>query len=962
MLRNGMGLILAMLLLPLSGTAEEQNLYEGLLSRDRIGAREFVRKHPDWNGAGVIVAILDTGVDMTIPGIDKLPDGTPKVIEARDFSGQGLVRLTVPKMVKEGSEDVLQTRDGIVRGHKAVTPLPENGTFLVGFLEERRFRTSSVSDLNNNGSENDKFAVLVAQVKIDGAVQWRAWVDTDGDGHVDDETAVGEYARTLTPLVLRSQGDDRQPALMGLALHFNTARKEVEFHIPDGSHGSHCAGISAGFQLYGTQGYDGIAPGARIMSLKIGDNTLAGGSTTADAMRMAIEFAGEYSVDNKVPVVINLSYGIGSEIEGASEIERIVDECLARFPLLALATSAGNNGPGTSTVGTPAGANFAFSTGAVLTKENALTLYAARLARDVVFYFSSRGGELAKPNGLAPGCAYSTVPGYEGWPTMRGTSMASPQAAGAMALLASAAIQDKPAVPFNGAVLATALTNSGRPIAGADRVDQGSGVIYVSDAYESLKRIGKRMTESRLLGFEVEGDAPTQPNARAPAAFFRTGTYVPKSPVPVRFSVTPVFLQGATTQEVEKYFDSIDLWVEEGKWARPRTDTLVFRKGDAVSLDLFYDASALKSPGIYTSVIHGIPKGLPRDRKSSVFQLWNTVIVPWVFDLTQGFEREWTPRPLPPGESDRFFVRVPEGAGSMEVELLPVSGKFAQSRLTVFDPGGMEYEADESYVDSRRQQNARALVAGRDLTPGVWEVVVMTHYVTPETSHYSMKVSFPGLQFDAPNSFQYEMGDQPRGSFKIRSLFDQVFEGKFQGGIFGYFRKQSYNSTGTRMTIPLYVDKDVVTVRLRMEMTPETYGLFTDCAVNVKDGSGRIITRGGFNRRILLLDVDNPYVGKDMAGLTVEIVGGLASSEKAEWGIVMEERHQMSAQVSARVYCGGFGYFVLHPNRSMVCDFELDGKPPLLPEGYVYWGEFRFFDGMKKTTRAIMPLYLVPQQ
>ena len=51
-------------------------------------AEMFRTKHPECDGRGVIVAILDTGTDPGAPGLDTLtPDGRPKMIDVVDATG-----------------------------------------------------------------------------------------------------------------------------------------------------------------------------------------------------------------------------------------------------------------------------------------------------------------------------------------------------------------------------------------------------------------------------------------------------------------------------------------------------------------------------------------------------------------------------------------------------------------------------------------------------------------------------------------------------------------------------------------------------------------------------------------------------------------------------------------------------------------------------------------------------------
>ncbi|MFH1529235.1 MAG: S8 family serine peptidase [Pseudomonadota bacterium] len=538
--------------------------YWDLLSTDTVGARAFIEAHPTWDGRGVVIAVLDTGVDMSVPGLTTLPQGGVKVIEARDFTGQGRVKLQRPVEKDEGKEKVLTAGGGVVRGHGALTPAPAPETLLLGFLKEQAFRASSVEDINENGKTDDVFAVLAGEIDLEGRKEWRLWIDRDGDGHVDDEEPVRSYSEAHETFFLTAAPGNSLRPPMAFAATLDADRREVDLHFADGSHGTHVAGIAAGYRLYGKAGYHGIAPGARIMSLKIGDNTLSGGSTRSGSMASALRFAGNWSEKHDTPVVVNVSYGIGTETEGTTDIDRIVDGLLGEFSLLSVATSAGNSGPGLSSVGTPAGADFVFSTGAVLTRDIARTLYDTEISRDILFYFSSRGGELAKPDGVAPGAAASTVPPWEWGIVMRGTSMASPQAAGCLALLASAARTAEPRIRFNGGMLRTALRNSGRPLPGYTLLDQGSGVIDVTRGWRSLQRLAKEETAWKVLGYRVRGTAPYLEDEEGPAAFFRTGTWFPRSPERISFRVLPVFLKEMPDAFRDQFFQVFDLVVEGG--------------------------------------------------------------------------------------------------------------------------------------------------------------------------------------------------------------------------------------------------------------------------------------------------------------------------------------------------------------------------------------------------------------
>ena len=118
--------------------------------------------------------------------------------------------------------------------------------------------------------------------------------------------------------------------------------------------------------------------------------------------------------------------------------------------------------------------------------------------------FSSRGpaedGAL-KPQIVAPGAAISSVPLWQngqpvggtytlppGYGMFNGTSMASPQAAGAAALLISAAKQDHHMPDYGAAQLRMAFNSTARFIDRYNASDQGNGLIDVDKAWKLLKK------------------------------------------------------------------------------------------------------------------------------------------------------------------------------------------------------------------------------------------------------------------------------------------------------------------------------------------------------------------------------------------------------------------------------------------------------------------------------------------
>ena len=91
----------------------------------------------------------------------------------------------------------------------------------------------------------------------------------------------------------------------------------------------------------------------------------------------------------------------------------------------------------------------------------------------MAFVFSSRGGELFKPDIMAPGSASSTVPPWGNRDHFNGTSMASPAAAGAIACLVDGLARHEKKFAIDNALILRAVKNTARRIKTLSVLDQG---------------------------------------------------------------------------------------------------------------------------------------------------------------------------------------------------------------------------------------------------------------------------------------------------------------------------------------------------------------------------------------------------------------------------------------------------------------------------------------------------------
>ena len=758
----------------------------GLMPLKSTGVDVFRVAHPAYDGRGVLIAILDSGIDPGVPGLITTSTGAPKIIELRDFSGEGRVPLT-PFPAPTETE---------LKGAARIGRLTTSTTWYRGVFRELPLGRMPAADVNGNGRNTDEFAVIVVKAS-DG---WVAFMDTNLDGSFEDEMPLHDYRQGREMIAL-----GRRP--LDIVANFSESPEGapvLDLFFDTSGHGTHVAGIAAGYNLFDVSGFTGVAPGAQLIGLKIANNA-RGGVTVHASMMRAIDYAARYAAQRNLPLVLNMSFGVGNEHEGHAVIDSIVDAFLLSHPDAVFAISAGNDGPGLSTLGFPGSSDFALSVGAAYPGVFARAPQPGMPpARDVMGWFSSRGGELAKPDIVTPGVAFSSVPRWDtGNEIKGGTSMSSPHAAGLAACLASALVQE--GRRSSAAEIVQALRVSARPFGNARVIDDGAGVPTLETAYQWLKGGHQGSV------YEVRASSGVS------AAFRRNGFATAGDSVET-FTVRHV--GGLRAAAFVLRADVPWLVVDDSLAAAPR----------ATPIPVTYRASSMTAPGIYTGTVSAFN---PRDTVAGpLFKLVNTVIVPYDLAVKSLFDER---RGIGPAGVQRYFLRVTPSDATLRATVTVPDSQTQQATVRLYEPNGEPARSAPEDIDIGEDQPGTAVVTVRaeDLVPGVYELDV----VAPPLSGTNATV-------------RAELGPvalaaAPHGGIEASSVATTEANGQVSYRVVG--AERSYDIAGRGLlaeSLTVRPPRWAKRMEVDLQVTPELWDELTDFSVTVYDSTGQQVKGG----------------------------------------------------------------------------------------------------------------------
>ncbi len=903
------------------------------LSLGTCGVDEFLAKHPASDGRGVVIAVLDTGVDPSIPGLTHTPDGEVKVIDVQDFTGDGDVELEWIPFDAEKGKLLLYDGDGVAIEIEPpdvdAAPAGNEREWWYGVFAEATFAASDLPDMNANGAEDDEFPVLVTALKGDRDDLAVCYVDTDMDRSFADEKPLRNYKLAYDTFTLHRDEPESQIVPMTFAVNIFLRQSKVVIHFDEGAHGTHVAGIAAGHNINNQEGFDGVAPGAKLMSLKIGKGA-AGGISVTESKKKALRYAARYSREHNVPVVCNLSYGVSSEIEGNSDIDEFVSEILRENPYLIFCTSGGNEGVGLSTIGTPSASTDAISVAAMMAADTGRDVAGYHMDAPAVTLFSSRGGELDKPDIATPGWSTSTVPrhvtGRDFW---AGTSMASPYAAGLCAVLISYAMQEDADVKVRSWDVKRALWAGSEPLADATPLDYGWGVPNTAKAAKKLEQYLARAEDDPVIGYDISTSSPTGYHGSSPAAFWRS-TYFPSGEDRQTFTIEPVFAPVTDASARTSFTRKYEL-KSKSPWCQVTQESVYLRSEQNARVYVEYDADQLTEPGVHVGVVEAFVDGLPE------FRLLNTVIMPYTFDAADDYAREFT------GKTDgwhpqRYFVAVPPGASAMRLTLSAPEGERSEARFYgVFDPEGAEFYQGGA-LDTEDGVDELSWVFDEELTPGVWEIPVTSR--RPDQSWpYELKVQFYGLHAD-PTVITEGSKTKPSGKLVVTNVYGKAVLTNATGRIEGFrqYKEDEFEGLDDTLSYSVKVDDRCNRIRLHLEMTPEAYATTTDIAVIAKAGDD-VLHKTAFNRRTL----ETSFSTRGKKSITIELIGGFAVADRErKTPITVNIDQMLKSAVDVSPEYDGSSTIRFYPGVPQIVEFSVGKKLDNAPKGTTPVGYIRF--------------------
>ncbi|MFF7376011.1 S8 family serine peptidase [Streptomyces massasporeus] len=749
------------------------------------GAVDFVEDHPKADGRGVTIGILDSGVDLGHPALQKTTTGERKIVD--------WVTATDPIIDNDSTWRPMVTAvSGPAFTYQGQSYKAPAGSYAVSlFKESYTTGGDAKGDANRDGDTTDVWGVLydatTGTVRVDlnnnndfgDDAPMKPYKDGHQVGYFGTDNPATDVAERQ-PFVVEIRKDVPMDPLGGSWV--GKKSDFVNIGVIESEHGTHVAGITAANGLFGGK-MNGAAPGAKLVSSRA--CTWSGGCTNVALTEGMIDLVTKRGVD-----IVNMSIGgLPALNDGNNARSELYTRLIDTYGVQ-LVISAGNSGPGANTIGDPALADKVISVGASVSKETWAANYGSVVEKKYAMMpFSSRGPREDggfTPTLVAPGAAINTTQtwlpggpvaeaGYTlpaGYSMLQGTSMASPQATGSAALLISAAKQKK--IDLTPATLRTALTSTADHIKGVQAYEEGAGLMNIPDAWDSIR------DDATAHTYTVKAPVDTAIDQFLKTPGFGTGLYDREGGLKAgqkkTYEITLTRTSGADKAiRHELHFENN----AGGTFRIVGSDEVKLPLNQPVTVKV---QAAPKSAGLKSAILEvDDPKTEGIDR-----QVLSTVVVSTPLKFTTSAKDS-----VQRNSSHHYFVTVPEGAKTLEVAMSGLKDK-SQTRFISIHPYGVPSDPTSTincYPNYTNPANTcRPDVRSyADPQAGVWEIEVESRRTSPLLDNpYQLDVAVLGAAFDPETVTvpEAKVGTPAAASWKVTNGF-AALDGKLVGGPLG---------------------------------------------------------------------------------------------------------------------------------------------------------------------------------
>ncbi|MEU7060334.1 S8 family serine peptidase [Streptomyces sp. NPDC046197] len=830
------------------------------------GAVDFVREHPKADGRGVTIGILDSGVDLGHPALQKTTTGERKIAD--------WVTATDPIVDGDATwRPMVTSVSGPAFTYGGQSWKAPAGTYQIStFKESATAGGDAKGDANRDGDTTDSWGVLYDAAA--GTVR----VDLNNDNDFTDDEPMKPYKDGFQVGYFGTDDPktdvvERQPFVVQIRKDVpmdpyggSWVGKKADFvniGVIESEHGTHVAGITAANGLFGGR-MKGAAPGAKIVSSRA--CTWSGGCTNVALTEGMIDLVVNRGVD-----IVNMSIGGLPALNDGNNARAELYTRLIDTYGVQLVISAGNSGPGANTIGDPGLADKVISVGAGISKETWAANYGSQVdTRYALLPFSSRGPREDggfTPTLVAPGAAINTTQtwlpgspvaeaGYAlpaGYSMLQGTSMASPQAAGASALLLSAAKQK--GIDLTPAKLRTALTSTADHIKGAQAYEEGAGRINIVDAWDAIR------DDATSYDYSVKAPVDTAIDYALKTPGFGTGLYDREGGLKAgekkTYDVTITRTSGPDKAvRHELHFENN----YGGTFRIVGSDEVRLPLNQPVTVKV---QAAPRSAGIKSAILEVDDPATEGVDKQILTTVVVATPVKYTYSASSSVQRN---------SSRSYFLTVPEGAKSLEVAIGGLKDS-SQTRFIAIHPYGTPVDNTSTpycysnYLDGNGcKPDVRSYA---DPQPGVWEIEVEARRTSPLLDNpYQLDVSVLGAAFDPQTVTvpEAKAGTPATASWQVTNKY-AALDGKLVGGPLGSSKTARPTiKGGEKQTTTVVVPEGAQSLDVAIGNVSDTAA---DLDLTVYDASGKQLAQSADGDSEEAVSLARPAAGT----YTIEVAG-----------------------------------------------------------------------------------------